>query len=173
MNRALTGTMMYALADRMSGGYGTWVDTGCFVLAVIPIVIVDVREQRIPDALIIACALAICARRLIFSDGMSLWFLIDPCIGFGFLWVFWFLSKGRIGLGDAKLSGLVALWVGMPGWIVSLFAASTLGIGYASIQIVRGRMDRSDRIPFAPFLAGGALVGFAFVTWIYPWGRFW
>ena len=137
---------------------------GLFFLAVaLPIVVSDVRSFRIPDSYLMAGFGLICARRLVFVRPPSLWFLLDGLIGFAFLGAFWLISRKRIGLGDAKFSGLIALLLGIPSWMLSLLLASVSGILFALIGIRRGTVSRGDRIPFAPFMALGALGGFLFI----------
>ena len=168
----------------MSPRFGNWIDAAIFFSAIVPIAVIDVRTKRIPDVLVLTALLLICIRRILFSYLLALdpgllhvsdlflpyiltphpitapWFFLDGAIGFAFIWLFRFFSKGKIGLGDAKLSGLIALFVGFPAWILAILVASITGIVYATIQMARAKMKRQDRIPFAPFLGLGALVGF-------------
>jgi prepilin signal peptidase PulO-like enzyme (type II secretory pathway) len=176
----------------MSTHIGYWIDAVIFFLALVPIIVVDIRIKRIPDALVLAALLLICLRRILFIYLLALesgpllisdlflpcvltpqpnagpWFFLDGAIGFAFIWAFRLFSKGKIGLGDAKLSGLMALFLGIPAWILAIFAASITGIIYALVQMARAKMKRQDRIPFAPFLGFGALAGFI-LSLIFGW----
>ena len=146
-----------------------WIDGALFLLVLLPIVVSDIRYRKIPDVYVFSGLALISTRRIVFSSSPSLWFLVDAAVGFCFILLFWYFSKRKIGLGDAKLSGLIALLVGIPAWIISLFLAALSGILYAVVRIARGTMLKSDRIPFAPFLGAGALVGFAHII---VFGRF-
>ena len=157
--------------ERMNPYLGYWIDAAIFFSVLVPIVIVDIRSRRIPDPLIVTGLLLICLRRILlsgllvtdldlFPHSTGLWFLLDGAIGFGFIWLFRLFSKGKIGLGDAKLSGLIALFLGLPAWILAILVASLTGIAYAAVQMARAKMKRQDRIPFAPFLGIGTLAGF-------------
>jgi prepilin signal peptidase PulO-like enzyme (type II secretory pathway) len=137
-----------------------WIDGGLFFLILLPLVVSDIKFKKIPDIYIFVGLIVLTVRRIVFTSSPSLWFLVDAAIGFGFIFVFWYFSKRKIGLGDAKLSGLIALMLGIPAWILSLFLASVAGIVYGGVRMARGTMQRTDRIPFAPFLGAGALVGF-------------
>ena len=150
-------------------------DTLLVVAAFIPIIYYDLRYRRIPDVYVLSCAGAIAARRLIFEFPSSIWFLLCGLLGFGFIFLFWLFTR-KIGMGDAKLSGLIALWLGLTGWLVALLAASLAGIVYAAIRIRAGTMPAAARIPFAPFLGLGAAAGFTFCAFfgrifdVYLWG---
>ena len=139
-----------------------WIDGLIFLTVLIPIVVSDIRSQKIPDRYTLIGFGMLLLRRLLFDRPIILWFLLHALIGFLFIWLFRILSKKRIGLGDAKVSALIALLLGIPAWMLSLLFASLTGIAYGVFRIARGTMKRSDRIPFAPFLGLGALTGFTF-----------
>lgn len=139
---------------------GLVIDGFLFLIVLIPMIVSDIKSYRIPDIYVAAGAILIILRRVIFLRPFSFQFLLDAFIGFAFIAGIWLLTKKKIGLGDAKLSALIAMLLGITGWLVSLFIASVAGIVYALVGILRGRRKRTDRIPFAPFLGLGALAGF-------------
>ena len=147
----------------MDATVGRVVDGLLFLAVAIPIVISDIRSFRIPDKYVLLGFGLICARRLVFLRPLSLWFLLDGLIGFAFIALFWLIYRKKIGLGDAKFSGLIALLTGLPAWMLSLLLASLAGIFYALVGLRRGIRHRTDRIPFGPFLALGALGGYLFL----------
>lgn len=70
-------------------------------------------------------------------------------------------SRGGIGFGDCKWAGVVGLYLGWIGWpalangtLVAFLAASLFVVGRRVANPGGSRM----LLPFAPFLAGGALV---------------
>ena len=70
------------------------------------------------------------------------------------------LGGGRgMGLGDVKLApslgGLLG-WVGWETWAAGAFGAFLLGGLWGVVLMLRGR-GRSARMPFGPFMIGGAL----------------
>ena len=83
--------------------------------------------------------------------------LLNCIIGFTFIFVLWFIFKGKIGLGDAKLSALLALVLDLNGWIIALFIASSTGLIYGVIWIKLRKKSRKEKIPFGPFLALGGI----------------
>ena len=144
----------------MSSQVAAWIDAGVFVLVLIPIVLSDIRDHRVPDRWVVLGGLLLLLRRLIVSLHLGLWSLLFAAMGFVFIWIVWYVSRGKIGLGDAKLSGLIALFLGLSGWILALLLASLAGLAWAGIRIGRGEMTKKDRIPFAPFLGAGAGAAF-------------
>jgi leader peptidase (prepilin peptidase)/N-methyltransferase len=137
-----------------------WLELLILIGFLIPIVIHDMREKKIPDIYVIPCFCLLLLTRLLFRPEISLWFLLDIGIGFFFIWLLWFFTGGRIGLGDAKLSGLIALALGLAGWLFALFIASFTGLVTGLILLRMKKIKREEGIPFAPFLAAGGVVSF-------------
>ena len=150
----------------MSRSAGLIVDGLIFLAVLLPIVTSDITRHRIPDRYIASGVLLILLRRLLFSHPLSVGLLLDAVtgfsIGFTFIFLIWIVTRKKIGLGDAKLSGLMGLLLGLPGWVLALLLASVSGAAYGISGILRGTMTRRDRIPFAPFLGIGALAGWTF-----------
>ena len=81
--------------------------------------------------------------------------------------------KEAMGGGDIKLLAAAGAWSGGLGAFDCLMLGSLLGSVYGLALMARGRVKRSDPIPFGPFLSAGALfnlfcvlpLGFPFVPW--------
>ena len=121
----------------------------------------DIKENRIPNALIAAGILSILAGKLLQIGAYGFqhvaWSIVNGVAGFTFIWLLYSISNGKIGLGDAKLSALISLALGMIGWMFALFVASLTGLLFVLVMIHRGKMSRDDSIPFAPFLSLGSV----------------
>lgn len=81
----------------------------------------------------------------------------------------WLISLGKfIGAGDIFLGAALGLWLGQIGAITMLFASYIIGATVGSYLLITKRITRKDaRLPFAPFLAAGALLAFVGVGEIY------
>jgi leader peptidase (prepilin peptidase)/N-methyltransferase len=116
-------------------------------------VVVDLRERRIPNALTAGAALALLAAgaardpaRLAAGVGAAA-FLGVPAL----LW------PGGMGLGDAKLAGVLGLGLGPPVAVALLGALAAGALYGAGLAAVRGvAAARVATVPFAPFLGLGA-----------------
>lgn len=137
-----------------------WIDIIILFLVFIPIVIVDIKEKKIPDFFIFLGMAALVLKRLLVSTPYLLYTLLAAAIGFALIWIFWFFSKGKIGLGDAKLSGLIAMTLGLFGWFLTLFFASVSGILWILALVSLKRMNFKQKIPFAPFFGLGVLLAY-------------
>jgi leader peptidase (prepilin peptidase)/N-methyltransferase len=93
---------------------------------------------------------------------------IGAVAAFAVLFVIWWLAPRGIGFGDVRLSALVGLatgWIGLLDVYVAVLSGFILGLlGGVATTLLRGT-GRRTRIPFAPALAAGAIVG---VLWGAP-----
>ena len=81
------------------------------------------------------------------------------------------LAGGRdaFGMGDVKLCAALAVIIGIAGTCFALFAASTAGMIYGiAIALKRKRRIGTTAIPFAPFIAAGAVIWMFAGNWILP-----
>ncbi len=70
-------------------------------------------------------------------------------------------SPGGLGMGDAKLAGVVGLALGWIGWgslVAGLFLAFAASAVVGLVLVVTRRRTRHDALAFGPFLALGTLV---------------
>jgi prepilin signal peptidase PulO-like enzyme (type II secretory pathway) len=85
--------------------------------------------------------------------------LLGASIAGGVLLVLHVVTRRRgIGLGDVKLAGVVGAGFGAQLGITAIGLAFVAGAVVAVALLAARRAHRSDRIPFAPFIAFGACV---------------
>lgn len=82
-------------------------------------------------------------------------------IAFAIFFAIHFVSPKGMGFGDVRLAGVIGMalgWIELPLVGVGLFLAFVLAtIVGVSLMLFGGR-SRKDKVPFGPFLAGGALL---------------
>lgn len=84
--------------------------------------------------------------------------LIGGLVGGGLLLIIYLLYPMGMGMGDIKLLTLVGVFLGGRGVMSALFWGSLSGVVILSPLVLTGRLKRQQPVPFAPFLAFGALV---------------
>lgn len=83
------------------------------------------------------------------------------------------LGAPGFGLGDVKLAAPLGLLLGW-GALWALYLGVVLAAAVAVAGLATGRLGRRSRLPFAPFVLGGVLLGFVFpfgraLAWVAAW----
>ncbi|MFL5907750.1 MAG: prepilin peptidase [Solirubrobacterales bacterium] len=121
------------------------------------VTISDLRTRLVPDRAL-GAALLVGLPACAFADPGGLPERLLAAVGAGgFLLAAALVRPGGMGLGDAKLAAVLGIYLG-PAVIEALAVAFAAG-SIAGVVLIarRGWAARSSTIPFAPFLALGAL----------------
>ena len=139
---------------------------------IVPILVFDLRERRIPDLLTLPAIGALLAFRLL-TGRFALGDLAAGAAGFGVFALLGLASGGRLGLGDAKLSAFLGLLLGFWGWLAAVFLASLTGTLFVLGRAAAGGTSARESVPFAPFLALGAAAAWLLrdvsARWLAAW----
>jgi leader peptidase (prepilin peptidase)/N-methyltransferase len=117
--------------------------------------VVDLRERRIPNVLTystIALALAGATVAGVLAQSAAGMFAAAGLMGVAYV-----AGRGRLGLGDVKLSAAAGAALGVAAVPVFLLAGTAAGAAAAAFELAR-RRDRSATLPYGPWLAVGAAV---------------
>src|SRR5262249_26326488 len=130
---------------------------GVLVLALVPVVVVDLRHRLVPDAVVVpAAGLGLAAA--IAAEPARWWVPPAAAVGAGgALALLWAVRPDGMGLGDATLGVLMGGVLGaavVPALALAFAAGAVAGL---ALLARLGRPARGLALPFAPFLAGGAL----------------
>ena len=71
-------------------------------------------------------------------------------------------KKPSMGLGDAKLAGMIGFWIGFPGVIITIWLSFIISGLFVILGLASKRIKKGQLIPFGPFLS---LTGF--LIWLY------
>lgn len=161
---AATATLWVAAALLVEG-----VEAAAFTAAASTVLLVlaaiDIEHRRVPNVIVVPATLAAVvwvggAAVARGTPGMLLW-----ALGSGaalFLLLFFVAAvTGGMGYGDVKLAAFIGVVTGRFGPEIALVAAMAafIGGGLVALALVAGGVrDRKDALPFAPALAGGALL---------------
>ncbi|MEU0470936.1 A24 family peptidase [Amycolatopsis sp. NPDC006131] len=160
----VTAALFAAVAWRFGWGIDL-VAYSTFSLVVVPLVVIDFVEQRLPSVLILVGLLALGA---VFGVGAV---LVAGCADLlralagmavlGLVYLVLALAVGGLGAGDVKLAGLLGLALGWQSW-TAVMVGTVAGWLFAAVArlVLRamGRVARDAPMPLGPYLALGALV---------------
>jgi leader peptidase (prepilin peptidase) / N-methyltransferase len=125
------------------------------------VTVTDLRTRLIPDAALVASltvALPLC---LVSDPGDLPGRLLAGTAAGGFLLAAALVRPGEMGLGDVKLAGVLGVYLGARVAEAMLIAFALGSIAGLVLLVRRGWSARGHTIPFAPFLAAGALLAIA------------
>jgi leader peptidase (prepilin peptidase) / N-methyltransferase len=129
------------------------------VTFLVPIALIDAGTKRIPNKLTLPAALVAVALGTALDPGGQperLLAGLGACLAFGLPA---FLNPRGMGMGDAKLAGVLGLFLGLA-VVPALALGVVLGtvVGVAIIARKGMTAGRRTAIPFGPFLAAGAVI---------------
>lgn len=133
----------------------------------IALTLIDLDHHRLPNVIVlpsyIVTAVLLVGASLITGDyGRLLTAAIGCAALFALYWILAVAYPDGMGFGDVKLAGALGMLLGWLGWaplIVGGFAAFVLGGLVGAVMMIGRRATRKSRIPFGPFMLGGAAVG--------------
>jgi leader peptidase (prepilin peptidase)/N-methyltransferase len=131
---------------------------GCAVL--VAITVTDLERRIVPNRIILpALVIALVVQTAL--DPSVEWIVASLAAG-AFYLVAALVYPAGLGMGDVKLAAFLGAWLGAP-VIIALFAGSLLTLIPAVVILAtQGKEGRKVGIPFAPFLAGGAVIALFF-----------
>ena len=127
-----------------------------FIGVLIFLSVSDLRQGIIPNKIVYPAILVTIVFTLVSPEASIQMSLIGGATLAGLLMIPALLFR-RMGLGDVKLAFLIGLMTGFPEGIIALFSGITLGGLFAIILLLLKVKGRRDEMPYAPFLAIGAI----------------
>ena len=128
---------------------------------------IDLATYRLPNSItltgaIIAVLLTVVLRRDFFIS-----MLLGGLTGLGLLIFMGFIGnllfrKASLGMGDIKLAGMIGLFIGPAATVGMFFLGVFLGALFGGGVLLSGNKKWGQKIPFGPYLAGGAVLALIF-----------
>lgn len=133
---------------------------GALLLILLPIILFDLRERRIPNQLNLLLAATGLAYRACTAASWTalattlLSALIVIAMFMGLIGAMKLLRRsGTLGLGDVKFLAAASIWVGFVGTTLVFVLASLFALIFTLARAPWRQLDFRAAIPFAPFLA--------------------
>jgi leader peptidase (prepilin peptidase)/N-methyltransferase len=129
------------------------------IAALVPITLTDLERRIIPNKITLRAAIAAVAIGLLTRPSGVPEQLIAGAAAGAFLLVLAIVHPSGMGMGDVKLAGVLGLFLGRT--VAVAIAVGVFGVALAGIAILIRKgiaKGRKTGVPFAPFLAIGAVV---------------
>ncbi|MGL4173424.1 MAG: prepilin peptidase [Actinomycetota bacterium] len=163
---ATTAVVFAALAWRIGGDWAllAYLYIGAIGVA---LTLIDIDVHRLPDPIVLPSYVVVPALLLLPAVIGGRWdeflrAIFGGAALFAFFAITWLIYPPGIGRGDIKLMGVLGMALGWIGWgavVVGLFAGFLLGGLPSAVLLMARKVKPKSRIPFGPFLIGGAAVG--------------
>jgi leader peptidase (prepilin peptidase) / N-methyltransferase len=166
---AVTAALLVAVVLDKGADRDAWLGLA-FVVLLVPVALIDLDHQIIPNTLMLIGTVVSVALLLATDAGALTEHLIAAAAAGGFLLVAAIAKPGGMGMGDVKLAGVMGLFLGRnvaPALLAGFLIGSLVG---GAIMAKKGvAAGRKTKVPFGPFLALGGLIGLfagdAIVDW--------
>jgi leader peptidase (prepilin peptidase) / N-methyltransferase len=163
---ALIGAVLGVLAGHAAGWSAALPAFVAWALLATPLLLVDAREHRLPDRLMLpaaGCALALLGlAATVRGDWATLGRAVASAgVVFAIFCMAAIVSPSSLGFGDVKLAGVLALYLGWLGWghvFYGIFAGFVLGALIAVVMLASRRVSLKSHIALGPALITGALL---------------
>ena len=129
-----------------------------FAAMLVTVADIDLEHRIVPNKILLPMALYGVAASAVVRTDMLPELLIAGGAAFTFLLVAALIHPKGMGMGDVKLAGVMGLYLGAsiaPAMVVAFLTGSVVGI---AVMLRHGAQGRKRGVPFAPFLAVGAVV---------------
>lgn len=149
----------------------TWLTLALLLMtwSLIVLTLIDYDHQLLPDSITLPLLwLGLVVNALDLGFGVSLRdAVIGAAAGYLLLWGFYWafkLATGKegMGFGDFKLLAALGAWMGWQALLPILILSSLVGAVFGILLITLSGHDRSQPMPFGPYLAGA---GFIMLIW--------
>lgn len=129
---------------------------GAVVLVVLGVI--DIRDRVVPNRIVLPAAAVVLAAQCAFSSEKWVEWVAASLGTFLFLLLVHLAYPPGLGMGDVKLGLLLGALLGVRTPTAFLVGSLAIAVVGAVLLLARGRSARKVALPFAPFLAAGALV---------------
>ncbi|MFK9091294.1 prepilin peptidase [Bacillus salipaludis] len=155
----LTG-LLFMTAPLVVGWSGELVVALTLISMFMIIVVSDIHYMIIPDKILIWFAGIFLLERMVWP--LTPWWdsLLGAVIGFTFLLIVAFVSKGGMGGGDVKLYAVLGLVLGVKLVLLSFFLSTLFGAVIGVLALLLKIVKRRQPVPFGPFIAAGTLAAY-------------
>lgn len=159
----LSSGILFALSYHLFGFSIQFLISITFISMLLIIIISDYQTMIIPDEILISSSIILLIEFMIKDGGISiLGHLLDGFVSFLLMFLLkkigdFLFKKESMGGGDLKLMAVIGMVLGWKVALICIFLASFIGLPISLIILFK---NKTDIIPFGPFLSVSAIILF-------------
>ncbi len=131
----------------------TWV----LIIVSLYLVYFDIRYKRVPNLINLVLLLLVIGNR-IWADLPLKPAIISWTVAFFSFFLIYVITKGKMGIGDCKYTGIIAFHFGYFFWLKSIIVCSIIALLITLSLLLLKKISRTTPIPFIPFLVSGWII---------------
>ena|GEM_PF-1426354 len=155
---AATAVLFALVGRRYQGDVWHVTIVAAYVSALIICTATDVLAYRVPNAVTYPAILGALVLGLAMPDANKLNVVAGGLVFGVLLFVPSVLTGGAMGMGDVKLAFFVGFALGLTFVVGAMLVMAISGGLAAALMLITRVRGKGDPIPYAPFIAGGALI---------------
>ncbi|GFZ88272.1 type 4 prepilin-like proteins leader peptide-processing enzyme [Paenibacillus marchantiophytorum] len=167
-------SLLYPLGELVTGLLFVWVylHVGFHPEAILALLLVslliiitvsDLTSMLIPNKILLFFLPFLAGLRFVFPGEQTWWsYALGAVIGCGLIVLISILSRGGMGMGDAKLLLVCGLVLGLAHIVVAFILACLIGTLIGGLLLMLKIIKRKQPIPFGPYLALGILISYGY-----------
>jgi prepilin signal peptidase PulO-like enzyme (type II secretory pathway) len=155
---AATTGVFVAIGHQYGGDISHLAIVAAYAAVLIICIGTDLLAYRVPNVVTYPAILGAFAIGIVHPDASSTAVVGGGLLAGGLLFVPALLTGGAMGMGDVKLAFFAGLALGITLVIPALLVMAIAGGVVAGVLLISRLRGKGDPIPYAPFIAGGALV---------------
>ena len=129
----------------------------CVQVALVALAWVDLRERRLPNAIVVPLAAGAVLLRVAFERGALVEVVVAGTVAFAVFLLLAVVVRGGLGMGDVKLAAAEGFLLGRAA-AEALVLGVVLGGVAAALLLAARRADRKTTYAYGPYLVLGAAV---------------
>ncbi len=153
---------------------------GILAALLLALSVIDIETYRLPNPIVLTGSILAAGLTLAFRPDFLLKMILGASVGIGVMafqgfagWLIVRVLSNRktsaLGFGDVKFAGMIGLFLGPAKtggmYIFGIF----LGAAFSIVMLATQNKRFGQRIPFGPYLAGGALISLLWGEQIWVW----
>ncbi len=166
---APASALCFALAALATDGWAAIILTGIFCTIFLALLFTDLERRLIPNRIVYPAAILAMVVSWAWPDRNAAQVFAGGGLALAIMLFMYIISMGRFGFGDVKMATLMGLAAGFPAMTVGLFFTA-ISAGLVALILMLTRVVRLGQyMPYAPFIALGAIIsllwGGAIIDW--------
>jgi len=128
-----------------------------FLLFSFSLSIYDIKYKKVPNIVLFILFILSLLNKIFINRSITTSFL-NLGISLLTLLLVYFISKGKLGMGDIKFSSIIAFEFGYKIWVYSLLYCSFIALIISLVLVKINKINTKTKIPFIPFISAGLLL---------------